>query len=96
MSYPALRWLRTQTRNSRTRTVAATECLRFKSRLRSALRSVGNTLLSVAMSLEGHAMADHIHLVLSIPPKHSVARAIGFLKGKSAVRIHGELLVSAG
>ena len=42
--------------------------------------------------LEGHAMPDHIHLCLSIPPKHSVAYTIGFLKGKSAVRIHRELL----
>jgi putative transposase len=42
--------------------------------------------------LEGHAMPDHIHLCLSIPPKYSVAHTIGFLKGKSAVRIHRELL----
>ena len=42
--------------------------------------------------LEGHAMADHVHLCLSIPPKYSVAYSIGFLKGKSAVRIHRELL----
>jgi putative transposase len=42
--------------------------------------------------LEGHAMGDHIHLCLSIPPKYSVANTIGFLKGKSAVRIHRELL----
>jgi putative transposase len=42
--------------------------------------------------LEGHAMADHVHLCLSIPPKYSVAYTIGFLKGKSAVRIHRELL----
>jgi len=42
--------------------------------------------------LEGHAMHDHVHLCLSIPPKYSVAYAIGFLKGKSAVRIHRELL----
>jgi len=42
--------------------------------------------------LEGHAMMDHVHMVLSIPPKYSVAYAIGFLKGKSAVRIHRELL----
>ena len=42
--------------------------------------------------VEGHAMPDHIHLCLSIPPKYSVAHAIGFLKGKSAVRIHRELL----
>ena len=42
--------------------------------------------------MEGHAMPDHIHLCLSIPPKYSVAYVIGFLKGKSAVRIHRELL----
>src|SRR5205807_10600742 len=42
--------------------------------------------------VEGHAMPDHVHLCLSIPPKHRVANPIGFLKGKSAVRIHRELL----
>jgi len=42
--------------------------------------------------LEGHAMADHIHMVLSIPPKYSVANTIGFLKGKRASRIHRELM----
>ena len=42
--------------------------------------------------LEGNAMPDHIHLCLSIPPKYSVSNTIGFLKGKSAVRIHRELL----
>ena len=42
--------------------------------------------------LEGHAMLDHVHMCLSIPPKYSVAFTVGFLKGKSAVRIHRELL----
>ena len=42
--------------------------------------------------IEGKAMADHVHLCLSIPPKYSVAHPIGFLKGKSAVRIHRNLL----
>jgi putative transposase len=42
--------------------------------------------------VEGHALPDHVHLCLSIPPKYSVAHAVGFLKGKSAVRIHRELL----
>ena len=42
--------------------------------------------------VEGHAMADHIHLCLSIPPKYSVANTVGFLKGKSAIRIHREYL----
>ena len=42
--------------------------------------------------VEGHAMSDHIHLCLSIPPKYSVANTVGFLKGKSAIRIHREYL----
>jgi len=41
--------------------------------------------------IEGRAMPDHIHMLLSIPPKYSVSHTIGFLKGKSAVRIHREL-----
>ena len=42
--------------------------------------------------IEGKALVDHVHLCLSIPPKYSVAHTIGFLKGKSAVRIHRSLL----
>ena len=42
--------------------------------------------------LEGNARPDHVHMVLSIPPKFSVANTIGFLKGKSAIRVHRELM----
>ena len=42
--------------------------------------------------VEGHAMPDHIHLLVSIPPKFSVSNTVGFLKGKSAIRIHREYL----
>lgn len=41
---------------------------------------------------EGHAMPDHIHFLLSIPPKYSVSNTIGFIKGKSAIRIHRDIL----
>ena len=37
--------------------------------------------------IEGHVMTDHIHMCIEIPPKHSVATVIGFLKGKSAIAI---------
>ena len=37
-------------------------------------------------------MPDHVHLCLRIPPKYSVSYTIVFLKGKSAVRVHRELL----
>lgn len=35
--------------------------------------------------LEGHLMRDHVHMLLSIPPRHSVSHIVGFLKGKSAI-----------
>ena len=37
--------------------------------------------------LEGHALPDHIHILISIQPKHAVASIVGFLKGKSAIAI---------
>ena len=46
--------------------------------------------------LEGHAMPDHIHMLLSVPPKFSIAMTVGFLKGKSAVRINREILKVRG
>ena len=42
--------------------------------------------------IEGHAMPDHIHLVLSVPPKYSLAMVVGYLKGKSAIQLHRPLL----
>jgi len=36
---------------------------------------------------EGHLMADHVHMLISIPPKYSVAQIIGFMKGKSTIHI---------
>lgn len=37
--------------------------------------------------LEGHLCNDHVHVLISIPPKYSVAQVIGFIKGKSAIHI---------
>jgi len=37
--------------------------------------------------IEGHMMSDHIHLLLSIPPKYSLSQIMGYLKGKSAMMI---------
>ena len=36
---------------------------------------------------EGHLMGDHVHMLLSIPPKYSVAQVVGFIKGKAAIHI---------
>ena len=36
---------------------------------------------------EGHLMPDHVHMMISIPPKYSVASVVGFIKGKSAIWI---------
>ena len=36
---------------------------------------------------EGHLRADHVHMLVSIPPKYAVAAIVGYLKGKSAIHI---------
>lgn len=40
--------------------------------------------------IKGNACPDHIHMVMAIPPKYSVAHVMGYLKGKSAIRMHLE------
>jgi len=37
--------------------------------------------------VEGHLMADHVHICISIPPKEAVLSAVGYLKGESAITI---------
>ena len=37
--------------------------------------------------VEGHLLPDHVHILISIPPKHSVAQVVGYIKGKSAIWI---------
>jgi putative transposase len=42
---------------------------------------------------EGHLMPDHVHMLISIPPKYAVSQVVGFMKGKSAIhlaRTYGE------
>jgi putative transposase len=42
---------------------------------------------------EGHFLPDHVHMLISIPPKYAVSEVIGFIKGKSAIhvaRVYGE------
>jgi len=43
--------------------------------------------------LEGHLMPDHVHMLISIPPKYAVSQVIGYIKGRSAIhlaRVYGE------
>ena len=42
---------------------------------------------------EGHLQSDHVHMMITIPPKYAVSQVIGYLKGKSAIhvaRVYGE------
>ena len=36
---------------------------------------------------EGHVMLDHVHMMISMPPKYAVSQVIGYIKGKSAIHI---------
>ena len=57
--------------------------------LRRRLGDVFRTLAEQKESRieEGHLMPDHVHMMISIPPKYSVAQVVGFIKGKSAIHI---------
>ena len=37
--------------------------------------------------LEGHLQSDHVHMLISIPPKYAVSQVVGYMKGKSAIHI---------
>ena len=55
-------------------------------------RELGEVLKRLAQQKEswieeGHLMADHVHMMISIPPKYAVSQVIGYIKGKSAIHI---------
>jgi len=63
--------------------------------LRQRLGEVLRTLATQKESKieEGHLMIDHVHMLISIPPKYSVSQVVGYIKGKSAIhlaRVYGE------
>ena len=57
----------------------------FRQYLGEIIRELGRQRESSV--LEGHLMPDHIHILISIPPKYAVSQVIGFIKGKSAIHI---------
>jgi putative transposase len=55
-------------------------------------RELGDVLRRLAQQREsrieeGHLMPDHVHMMISIPPKYAVSQVIGYIKGKSAIHI---------
>ena len=63
--------------------------------LRKALGEVFRQLAAQkeAKVEEGHLLPDHVHMLLSIPPKYAVSNVVGYIKGKSAIhlaRVYGE------
>ena len=55
-------------------------------------RELGNVIRELAGQKEcrieeGHLMVDHVHMMISIPPKYSVAQVMGYIKGKTAIHI---------
>ena len=69
---------------------------RKKRNFKSNRRKIGRIIRELCRQkgigiIEGNAAVDHTHLLLSVPPKFSIAMTIGYLKGKSAVRINREI-----
>lgn len=64
-----------------------------KKRFFGALRKeIGPILKNLARQygcevLEGHVLPDHVHMLISVPPKLSLSQTVGFIKGKSAIHI---------
>ena len=63
---------------------------RRKSLYKELRRHLGEVFQSLASRREsrveeGHLLADHVHMLISIPPKYSVSQVVGFIKGKSAI-----------
>ena len=55
-------------------------------------RDLGEVLRTLARQkectvMEGHLMPDHVHMLISIPPKYAVAQIVGYIKGKSAIHV---------
>ncbi|MDD1622806.1 MAG: IS200/IS605 family transposase [Methylococcaceae bacterium] len=71
---------------------------RRKTLYRELRKHLGEVLRRLASQkesriLEGHLMPDHVHMLISIPPKYVVSQVIGYIKGKSAIhlaRVYGE------
>ena len=65
---------------------------RKKSLFQSIRQGLGPVFHEIARSWDstiedGHMMVDHVHMLLSIPPKHPVCKVVGALKGKSAIYV---------
>ena len=71
---------------------------RRKTLYRELRRHLGEVFHKLAAQKESkieerHLMPDHVHMMISIPPKYAVSQVIGFIKGKSAIhlaRVYGE------
>lgn len=55
-------------------------------------KNLGEVLHEIARQkeskvLEGHLQSDHVHMLVSIPPKYAVSQVIGYMKGKSAIHV---------
>ena len=55
-------------------------------------KHLGNVFKELALQkesevIEGHLMKDHIHMMISIPPKYALSQMVGYIKGKSAIHI---------
>ncbi len=65
---------------------------RKKKLFKELRKDLGNVFRELAKRreceiLEGHLIVDHVHMLIEIPPKHSVSQVVGFIKGKSAIYI---------
>ena len=64
-------------------------------------RYLGEILRELALHkeskiLEGHLRGDHLHMLVSIPPKYAVSQIVGYMKGKTAIHMQEHTVVIRG
>lgn len=67
------------------RSTAGKSCLLLREHLGKVFRELARQRESSIE--EGHMMPDHVHMLISIPPKYAVSQVVGYIKGKSAIHI---------
>jgi putative transposase len=68
------------------------KCRRRRTLYEQLRRHLGEVFRDLAQHkesriLEGHLMPDHVHMLISIPPKYAVSQVVGYIKGKSAIHL---------
>ena len=73
--------------NAREFIIANFDWMQIVKKWSKLFEEINNNVPAMYVAIKGHLCRDHIHMLISIPPKYSVSQVIGYIKGKSAIYI---------